>query len=254
MKNKILKISLLSIILLSMNAFSQNSEMDELENLGDYFSKINNSPELLVTPKVEPEEIEMSQPSLTKNNKVESTTFINQDIPVFSVTTEEEPIKKESPALSLGDGSFDKVFMKSVPEGTRFTVKRDFVLLPKQKYIIFHNGEKVIDNPQVTNPLTTFCFIEFTNSGKARILKEGRNFTVTKNDTTLDLYQSNDGISDREVKVYQSNLSVNVKSIRAFKCYKAAQKSENPLPLRIKDLRDQTGSSFSIEFPAYEEI
>jgi len=248
MKNRILITALIST-LLSFNAFAEDNVKFQLENLEEYFDQINEKGEVGGDKKTPP-------PSLpTEKVDSDDSIYIKEVMPVIDLSNNDEENKPETSTkpLSLGDGSFDKVFMKSIPEGTRFTVKKDFVLLPKQKYIIFHNGEKVIENPQNTNPLTTFCYMEFAPSGKARILKEGRLFTVTRNNTTLTTYQPNDNVSG-EVKVYQSNLSVDIKSLRAFKCYKAAQKSKNPIPLRILDLRNQTGSSFEIEFPAYEEI
>jgi hypothetical protein len=147
----------------------------------------------------------------------------------------------------------DIVFMRNIPEGTRFTVTKDFTILPLNRYVIFHNGEKVIESPLYKNPTTTFCYIELKASGKARILKTGRQFAVTKNETTTSTLVSKNG-GNEKFKIYQSKIFVDNDQIKWISCYASFADTDSRAPLSIKDLRIQTNGAFKIEFPAYEEI
>lgn len=152
------------------------------------------------------------------------------------------------------NSSIDSVFMKNLPEGTKFTAKQDFVVLPKRKFIIFSNGSRVIESPQVSNPLTTFCYVELNPSGRARILKEGKEIVIVKNETTESVYENPKEAWRGRIKVYQSKLFTDNASIKFFSCYSAYPEQKEVLPLTVKDFKVQTGDSFKIEFPAYEEI
>lgn len=162
--------------------------------------------------------------------------------------------KKEPTGKLTEEGALDLIFLRNVPEGTRLTVNKDYNVLPLNKYIIFHNGERVIESPLYQNPLTTFCYIELKPSGKARVLREGKQLVVTKNITTSSELQNKGEEWRGKIKVYQSKIFVDNENIKWISCYSASLDKQNKKPLAIKDLREQTNSAFKVEFPAYEEI
>lgn len=162
---------------------------------------------------------------------------------------------KKQPNGQLSEsGALDRIFLRNIPEGTRLTVNKDYNVLPQSKYIIFHNGERVIESPLYKNPLTTFCYIELQPSGKARVLRKDKQLIVTKNITTSSEIK-NDGEEWRgKIKLYESKIYVDNESIRWISCYSASLENQKKKPLAVQDLREQTNSAFKIEFPAYEEI
>ena len=153
----------------------------------------------------------------------------------------------------------DFVFLRNVPEGTRLTVKESYTVLPKKKFIIFSEGERVMKSPQTkANPEANFCFIELVNSGSARILKAGKPFIVTSNKTEVKDYRLNRSYGDYFLRTYQTVYGIDNKSVKNFTCYSSEtyQKGEDavPRPLTLKNLKEATGGVFKIDFPAYEEI
>lgn len=162
---------------------------------------------------------------------------------------------KKQPNGQLSEsGALDRIFLRNIPEGTRLTVNKDYNVLPQSKYIIFHNGERVIESPLYKNPLTTFCYIELAPSGKARVLRKDKQLIVTKNITTSSEIK-NEGEEWRgTIKLYESKIFVDNDNIKWISCYSASLEKQNKKPLAVQDLREQTNSAFKIEFPAYEEI
>lgn len=155
--------------------------------------------------------------------------------------------------------SKDYVFLKFVPEGTRLTVGSTYKILPKKRYIIFHNGERVPESPQKKNDLEkTFCFIELKPSGTARVLKEGKQLTVTKTKSTVYDHDIKKSYGDYKLRTHEVSFEVDNPSIKSLTCYSAQSympgSDKTPRPLMIKDLREQSGDVFTIDFPAYEEI
>jgi len=147
----------------------------------------------------------------------------------------------------------DLVFLRNIPEGTRLTVTKDFIILPQNKSVIFYKGERVIQSPIYQNQASTFCYIELKPSGKARVLKENKQFVVTKNDTKSFIKTLETG---ENLKIYYSKIFVDNKSVNFISCY-SGEKGTTTIPqkpLTVKDLREQTGGAFKLEFPAYEEI
>lgn len=169
-------------------------------------------------------------------------------------TVKDKKLDKSSPdTTNLNEqAAQDAIFMRNIPEGTRLTVTKDFTVLPLTKYIMFHDGKKVISFPKDSSNLT-FCYIEFKPSGKARILKSDKVLTVTKNETTSDLVVNKNNENEK-FKIFESKLSVDNDNIKWVSCYSSSKEDDKKQPLSIKDLRIQTGGSFKIEFPAYEEI
>lgn len=151
--------------------------------------------------------------------------------------------------------SQDVVFLRNIPEGTRITMNKEFIVLPQNKFIIFFNGKRVIENPLIKNPVNSFCYIELQPSGKARVLKEGKQFTVTKNLSQLSILVNKDNQKEK-LKIYETKLSVDSDNVKSITCYSASklENSNSLMPLTVKDLRVHSNSSFKLEFPAYEEI
>lgn len=168
-------------------------------------------------------------------------------------TTIEKP-DQDKPVVNTNDqAAQDLVFLRNIPEGTRLTVTKDFVILPQNQYVIFHKGERVIQSPIYQNQASTFCYIELKPSGKARVIKEDKKFTVVKNETKSFLKTLENGTI---LKIYYSKIYVDNKNVNFISCY-SGEKGDSTIPqkpLTVKDLRIQSGGAFKLEFPAYEEI
>jgi hypothetical protein len=152
----------------------------------------------------------------------------------------------------------DLTFLRYVPEGTRFTVNKTFKVLPKKKYIIMHEGERVLKNPQTKlDPEKTFCYFHLKPSGKARILKQNRSFVVTNVRANQEDTAVKKSYGDYNLRTYKVDFLLNNPNIVSLSCYSAEmyKKGEDvPVPLLIKDLKEQMGKIIKIDYAAYEEI
>lgn len=152
----------------------------------------------------------------------------------------------------------DLVFLRYIPEGTRITVNETFKVLPKKKYIILHNGKRVLTTPQTkVDPEKTFCYIELKPSGKARVLREGRQFVVTGNRVTVNDDIINKSYGKFTLRTQKVDFRVDNPNVKSLSCIGAKMFGEGedaPTPLLIGDLKEQSGGVFGIEYPAYEEI
>lgn len=152
----------------------------------------------------------------------------------------------------------DLVFLRYIPEGTRITVNETFKVLPKKKYIILHNGKRVLTTPQTkVDPEKTFCYIELKPSGKARVLREGRQFVVTGNRVTVNDDVVNKSYGKFTLRTQKVDFRVDNPNVKSLSCISAKYFGEGddaPTPLLIGDLKEQSGGVFGIEYPAYEEI
>lgn len=152
----------------------------------------------------------------------------------------------------------DLTFLRYVPEGTRFTVNKTFKVLPKKKYIIMHEGERVLKNPQTKlDPEKTFCYFHLKPSGKARILKQNRNFIVTNVRANQEDTAVKKSYGDYNLRTYKVDFLLNNPNVVSLSCYSAEmykKGEEVPVPLLIKDLKEQMGKIIKIDYAAYEEI
>lgn len=256
MKNKIFKFLPLSIIISSV--YTTVSAMESIEDMENFFR------EIIQEDLTDFNLIEEVQEVKNDNNQISINSIqeVNPTITSISQSNSEPIFNIELPNLEMNtntktNNSFselDVVFMRNIPEGTRFTINKDFVILPLHRFVIFHEGQVVVKSPQHDNPLTTFCYFELQPSGKARILREGRKLTVVKNETTSKTYRSKTESWRGDIKVFESKLHIDNPHLKSISCYSASTADLNKTPLRIKDLREQTGYSLSLEFPAYEEI
>lgn len=188
--------------------------------------------------------------SIEFDEKEESIDFEENDEPIFKIDLEDKKVVEYEN---------DNIFLRNIPEGTRILALDNFIVLPKKRFIIFHNGERVLKSPQTKeNPNTKFCFVELVNSGKGRILKNRKSLTVTANKTEVKEYDLSKSYGEYVLRTYQTAFGVDNKNIKNFTCYSAEtyQKGidKEPLPLKLKDLREITGYNFKIDFPSYEEI
>ena len=220
------------------------------KEINDFFkSVLGDNISVLTTEK--PSQEEASQ---AKNNSNIDLNKIDNDLAALSNSVKGLSAKKEPSGKLTEEGALDLIFLRNVPEGTRLTVNKDYNVLPLNKYIIFHNGERIIESPLYQNPLTTFCYIELNPSGKARVLREGKQLTVTKNITKSSELQNKGEEWRGKIKVYESKNFVDNENMKWISCYSASLETKNKKPLAIKDLREQTNGAFKVEFPAYEEI
>lgn len=154
--------------------------------------------------------------------------------------------------------SEDLVFLRYIPEGTRFTINKTFNILPKKKYIILHEGERVLKNPQSkADPEKTFCYIELKSSGKARVLRSGKQFSVTSTTSTLNDEKIKKSYGSYILRTQKTDFKVDNKNVKSISCVSANMFKESekaPTPLMIKDMKQQTGGIFKVDYPAYEEI
>lgn len=251
MKIKMLSIAAITTLALSISSTYANTKNTELKEANDFLKNL--SAENTSTDE------DNSLDDLEKEFANLESSITGDDVLVGKVKDGKIDVKEveETPddqAVNDNDqAAQDMVFLKNIPEGTRLTMTKDFIILPQNQYVIFYNGERVIQSPIYQDQATTFCYIELKQSGKARVIKNGKQFTVTKNETKSFLKTLDQG---GNLKVYYSKIFVDNKSINFISCY-SAEKSMGTIPkapLTVKDMREQTGGSFKLEFPAYEEI
>lgn len=212
----------------------------------EYFNilELDDSVEMIEEPTV----TETVKVATTKVEAVEEKNDDSMDVLSF------DDIQTET----IATNAEDLVFLRYVPEGTRLTVNDSFRILPKKKYIILHEGKRVLKNPQTqADPEKTFCYVELKPSGKARILKSGKQFQVTSTKSTVNDNLITKSYGDYILRTQKIDFRVNNENVRSISCVAAEmfkKGEESPTPLMIKDLKEQTGDIFSIAYPAYEEI
>lgn len=246
-----------------LSKYTVNTLEDEVAEQGTNVVSYDNS--------TKPSKTEINVAEVKPSDSVEATVAVSEDVKNVDVEEIEKPLlENEKNDLSFitrvptenkeeMTSSQDYIFLKFVPEGTRFTVNKTYTILPKKRYIIFHNGERVSKSPQTETDLEkNFCFIELKPSGTARVLKAGKQLTVVKTNDSIKEYDINKSYGDYKLRTYEVSYFVNNESIKSFTCYSSQSyipgKNKIPRPLMIKDLKEQTGGVFTIDFPAYEEI
>lgn len=225
---------------------------NDLENLGLEEAKEKVQPELNVIADAN-EITEESAEEVAVEETIQEEA-VEEAIEVVSLQdaleTEENEVIATNPE--------DLTFLRYVPEGTRFTVNKTFKVLPKKKYIIMHEGERVLKNPQTKlDPEKTFCYFHLKPSGKARILKQNRNFIVTSVRANQEDTAVKKSYGDYNLRTYKVDFLLNNPNVVSLSCYSAEmyKKGEDvPVPLLIKDLKEQMGKIIKIDYAAYEEI
>jgi len=220
----------------------------DLENLGLEETKEEIKPEPnLVASSIEKTEEPKEEPIVEEDS-------VKDAIEVVSIQESLEIEDKETIAANPED----LTFLRYVPEGTRFTVNKTFKVLPKKKYIIMHEGERVLKNPQTKlDPEKTFCYFHLKPSGKARILKQNRSFVVTNVRANQQDTAVKKSYGDYNLRTYKVDFLLNNPNIVSLSCYSAEMYKSGedvPVPLLIKDLKEQMGKIIKIDYAAYEEI
>lgn len=256
MKIKMLSIATVTILALAVSsAFAATKKNDDVQDSNAFLKNVS-------TENIDADSSSGSLDDLEKElNSLETSIT---DAPKSKVVVgkvkdggkiqQVEDTAEKAPVIDSNDQEAqDLVFLRNIPEGTRLTVTKDFIILPQNKSVIFYKGERVIQSPIYQNQASTFCYIELKASGKARVIKENKQFVVTKNDTKSFIKTLDTG---ENLKIYYSKIFVDNKSVNFISCY-SGEKGTNTIPqkpLTVKDLREQTGGAFKLEFPAYEEI
>jgi len=220
----------------------------DLENLGLEETKEEIKPEPnLVASSIEKTEEPKEEPIVEEDS-------VKDAIEVVSI---QEPLEIEDKE-TIATNPEDLTFLRYVPEGTRFTVNKTFKVLPKKKYIIMHEGERVLKNPQTKlDPEKTFCYFHLKPSGKARILKQNRSFVVTNVRANQQDTAVKKSYGDYNLRTYKVDFLLNNPNIVSLSCYSAEMYKSGedvPVPLLIKDLKEQMGKIIKIDYAAYEEI
>ncbi len=244
MKLKNFSIAAISMLSLAISNIVFAEELDEANN---FFKSFKNEEKQKIEDPLDSLEQDLANLENTINSDNNPDVLINKIQENGKIKVKKEEIDDQA--------SQDVVFLRNIPEGTRITMNKEFIILPQNKFIIFHNGKRVIESPIKSNPTTAFCFIELKPSGKARVIKEGKQFTVTKNVTENNVLVNKDN-PDEKLKMYQTKLIVDNENIKWISCYSSVkvQDSDQLKPLTVKDLRVHSDTSFKLEFPAYEEI
>ncbi len=197
---------------------------------------------------------------IKKEPVVETQPIIETQPVIETVKVESQPKPAKAKDVSKYNSELDYIFLRNIPEGTRFTVNNNYEILSKKRFLIFSDGERVLHSPQDKNNLeATFCYFEFVHSGKGRLLKDKTSFIVTGNKTRTRDYEDNKSYGNYTLREHITVFSIDNTKVKNLTCYSAGRYSKDddekaPRPLLIKDLKEQTGGVISVEFPAYEEI
>lgn len=248
---KLKKLSIAAISFLAISISSSIFAAEESADVNDFFKSFNNEEKKISDDPFD--SLERDLQSLENSIKQEDVSGVLVNKVKTKVDIEKNKINEEIE----NQASQDVIFLRNIPEGTKITVTKEFIILPQNKFIIFHEGKRTIENPLAKNPVNTFCYLELKPSGKARVIKEGKELIVTKNITEVMTLQNKDDVSEKDkLKTYETRLSVDNKSIKWITCYSAInlKDSSKSKPLTVKDLRYHSNGSFKLEFPAYEEI
>lgn len=247
---KFRKLSITALSTLALAIASTTYAANENEDANDFFKSFNNEGKQNIEDPMDSldRDLESLENAITSDD--------NPDVIINKIKSNGEIEIGSKTSVDMEDqATQDVVFLRNIPEGTRITMNKEFIVLPQNKFIIFFNGKRVIENPLIKNPANSFCYIELKPSGKARVLKDQKQFVVTKNVSQLSILVNKDDENEK-LKIYETKLSVDNESVRWITCYSSSklENSNNLKPLTVKDLRVHSGNSFKLEFPAYEEI
>lgn len=248
---KLKKLSIAAISFLAISISSTIFAAEDSNEVNDFFKSFNNEEKQISDDPFDSLEKELQ--SLENSIKQEDSSSVLVNAVETEVDIEKDKVTEEM----KNQASQDVIFLRNIPEGTKITITKEFIILPQNKFIIFHEGKRTIENPLAKNPVNTFCYLELKPSGKARVIKEGKELLVTKNITEVMTLQNKDDDSEKnKLKTYETRLSVDNKSIKWITCYSAInlKDSATAKPLNVKDLRYHSDGAFKLEFPAYEEI
>lgn len=242
-----------------LNAQSQGLEDLSFDDiLGDEgLEDLGIAKESVITAEVEKVKLEEPKKASNEKENVIDKVFVKEVKEEKKVVDTGFDFLDEEPAMETDPSEL--VFLRYVPEGTRFTIKETFKILPKKKYIIMHNGKRVLKNPQTElEPEKTFCYIKLKPSGKARILKANTAFTVTGTKPIVNDTEVRKSYGTYTLRANQVLFNIDNPNVVNMSCFSATMfekgTDKEPMPLLIKDLKEQMGDIIKIDYPAYEEI
>jgi len=262
MKIKMLSIATVTALAFAISSsFAASSKDADMQEANSFLKNLSSENSAEPAPTADADSLEALEKDLnnlessitdsTNSNVIVGKVKNTGKIEIESIDSSEDTPKQV--VDSNDQAAQDLVFLRNIPEGTRLTVTKDFIILPQNQNVIFYKGERVIQSPIYQNPATTFCYIELKTSGKARVIKEDKKFVVTKNETKSFIKTLDTG---ENLKIYYSKIFVDNKNVNFISCY-SGEKGTSTIPqkpLTVKDLRIQSGGAFKLEFPAYEEI
>lgn len=181
--------------------------------------------------------------------------IINRDNVVHLTQSEKDELKNEILSKNRIDSYKDSelIFLNNLPVGTKLIFKKDYVVLPKTNSIIIQNGIVVLDKPDIRATPSSYCSIQLTNSGRARVIKEGRDFIIVKNQSNVKKV-SNINLEKGPMKIQKQTIWVNNDHIKNISCFASSYMSDEKLPIMIYDLYKETDRNIMVAFPAFEEI
>lgn len=255
---KLKNISMLAISFMALSITSTTFANNGSTDVNDFFKSFDNEEKQVLNDPFDILDKELENLENTIKDVVKKQETTKSKSPAVSnkkKTDKDIKLDKQKADELKEQASQDVIFLRNIPEGTRITINKEFVILPQNKFIIFHEGKRIIENPLSTNPVNSFCYLELKPSGKARVIKEGKVLTVIKNNSEVMTLKNKDD-EEEILKTYETKLSVDNKSIKWITCYSASKliDSDKVKPLTVKDLRTHSNGSFKLEFPAYEEI
>ena len=213
----------------------------------------------MVTLQIQPENLEKIKKELDIKTDKEILKEIDGELDRDSVVHLSPDKKQKLKDLILKQHDItdyqesELIFLNNLPIGTKIIFNKDFIVLPKQDSIIIKDGKIILDKPDVRQSLNSYCSVELRKSGRARVIKAGRDFIVVKN--VSDVKKITFADPEKEpLKIQKQIINVENEHIKNIYCVASSPLKDEKLPLMIYDLYKETDNAVTLAFPAYEEI
>lgn len=213
----------------------------------------------MVTLQIQPENLEKIKKELDIKTDKEILKEIDGELDRDSVVhlSPEKKQKLKDIILKQHDitdyQESELIFLNNLPIGTKIIFNKDFIVLPKQDSIIIKDGKIILDKPDVRQSLNSYCSVELRKSGRARVIKAGRDFIVVKNSSDVKKITFADPEKE-PLKIQKQIINVENEHIKNIYCVASSPLKDEKLPLMIYDLYKETDNAVTLAFPAYEEI
>lgn len=213
----------------------------------------------IVTLQIQPENLEKIKKELDIKTDKEILKEIDGELDRDSVVhlSPEKKQKLKDIILKQHDitdyQESELIFLNNLPIGTKIIFNKDFIVLPKQDSIIIKDGKIILDKPDVRQSLNSYCSVELRKSGRARVIKAGRDFIVVKNSSDVKKITFADPEKE-PLKIQKQIINVENEHIKNIYCVASSPLKDEKLPLMIYDLYKETDNAVTLAFPAYEEI
>lgn len=217
------------------------------------------SEDAIVTLQIQPENLEKIKKELDIKTDKEILKEIDGELDRDSVVhlSPEKKQKLKDIILKQHDitdyQESELIFLNNLPIGTKIIFNKDFIVLPKQDSIIIKDGKIILDKPDVRQSLNSYCSVELRKSGRARVIKAGRDFIVVKNSSDVKKITFADPEKE-PLKIQKQIINVENEHIKNIYCVASSPLKDEKLPLMIYDLYKETDNAVTLAFPAYEEI